>query len=157
MMDKPQGPKGFTGLESSEASLKEQAQSAVGAAEPTREKVEHKARQWKEQAREKMKSTGAERTSKAAHDLDATAQALRQTGQRLREENKDSLSRYADKAAEQTDRLSQYLRDKDFGQLMSDAEDFIRSRPLLTVGGALVAGVLLARFLKASSEKSENL
>jgi len=53
------------------------------------------------------------------------------------------------------DRVSRYLRDKDLPALVRDTEGFARRHPDLFLGGSLVAGVLLARFLKSSADRQE--
>jgi hypothetical protein len=61
------------------------------------------------------------------------------------------VGQYAERAAGQTDRLSEYLHDKEASQLIGDVEDFARSRPSVFLGGAFVLGIAAARFLKSSS------
>jgi ElaB/YqjD/DUF883 family membrane-anchored ribosome-binding protein len=59
------------------------------------------------------------------------------------------------KSAEQIDSLSGRLRDSDADKIISDAEDYVRQRPAFSIGGALAAGFLLARFVKSGA--SENI
>ncbi|RJP22117.1 MAG: hypothetical protein C4520_08650 [Candidatus Abyssobacteria bacterium SURF_5] len=118
-------------------------------------KGKQRAQQWKAQAQEKMKAQAATQRSKAAHGLEETAEALRQAGQSLREKNKASLADYAEKAAERTDDLSHYLREKDIDELIGEVEGFVRRQPWVVVGGAFLAGAMLSRFLKASGEQAE--
>jgi hypothetical protein len=54
-------------------------------------------------------------------------------------------------AADQVERLSTYLRDSSFEDVIREAEDMARRQPLLFLGGAFLAGFLGARFLKSSS------
>lgn len=91
---------------------------------------------------------------KATDGLGSVAQAVRQTIQHLRDEKHDTVARYAEQAADQIERFSQRLKDKDVGELMNDAQQLARRQPALFVGGAFTLGLLGARFLKSSSQRS---
>ncbi len=109
--------------------------------------------QAREQVRNQVQGIVGERKEQAAQRLGSLAGTLRDVGQRLDEEAGAGLGRYVDRAAEQVDRLSAYLRDRDLDGLLDDTKSVARRRPELFLGGAFLAGVLLARFLKASSER----
>jgi hypothetical protein len=68
--------------------------------------------------------------------------------------NQDFVSGYGDRLAEQADRAASYLRNRDLGTLVADAERFVRNQPTVAVGGAFALGLLAARFLKSSSRSS---
>lgn len=89
--------------------------------------------------------------NKATDGLGTVAHAVRETTQRLRDDNHETVARYAEQAAEQIERFSQGLRNKDVGELMHDAQRLARRQPALFVGGAFTLGLLGARFLKSSS------
>lgn len=59
-----------------------------------------------------------------------------------------------ERAAQQVDRASRYLRRSEIRDLVRDIEDLGRERPLLLVGGSFATGLLLARFFKSSSERA---
>ena len=59
---------------------------------------------------------------------------------------------YVEKAADQIERFSGQLRQKDVSELLSDAQRFARQRPAVFIGAAFTAGVLAARFLKSSNQ-----
>ncbi|WP_053057502.1 hypothetical protein [Rubrobacter aplysinae] len=103
------------------------------------------------EARQRIEEQLDTQKERASGELSGISKALRQTGSQLREQNQDSVGQYAEQAATQTDRLSEYLHDKRSDQLIGDVEDFARSRPSVFLGGALVLGVAAARFLKSSS------
>jgi hypothetical protein len=69
----------------------------------------------------------------------------------LREQDQDPIGQYADRAAEQVERFSGFLRERDADQLIGEAENLARRQPAVFLGGAFALGVLGARFLKASS------
>lgn len=106
------------------------------------------------QARQQVQSRITGQKDRAAEGLTGVAQALRQTGQQLRDQDQTGFTGYIDSAAAQVERVSDYLRGKDVGELIDDVEHFARRQPALFVGGAFVLGVLGTRFLKSSRQKT---
>ena len=91
----------------------------------------------------------------AADRLGGVAGALRDVGNRLQEEDPAAgFGQYATRAADQVDRLSGYLRDRDLKTFFRDTETFARRHPDVFLGGTFLAGLLLARFLKSSADRS---
>ena len=58
--------------------------------------------------------------------------------------------------ADQVDRVSQYLRDRDLNTFVRDAETFARRHPDVFLGGTFIAGLILARFFKASERRHQD-
>ncbi len=92
---------------------------------------------------------------RAADGLGSVAQALHQTGDNLGNSQQDALGQYAHRAADAVDQFSQQLRTKSAEQLLSEAQDFARREPEVFLGGAVLLGLLAARFFKASSRQSQ--
>lgn len=88
---------------------------------------------------------------RAAEELAKVSAAVRKAGDKLDQENDPNLAHYVHGLAEQVGRASNYLKGQDFGRLIADAQRFGRQRPEWLLGGMFVAGMALARFLKASS------
>ncbi len=128
------------------------AQQAKQQGREAAQKARHQASRLGEQAWWQAKSQVGTRQQRAAQQLDSVAQALRHTGQQLREQDNASFGEYADRAAEQVERVSGYLREKDPDQLISEAENLARRQPALFLGGAFALGLLGARFLKSSAQ-----
>ena len=61
-------------------------------------------------------------------------------------------SEYIERAAQQIERVAEYVQNADMGKMMSEVEDFARRRPAVFIGSAFAAGLLAARFLKSSRE-----
>jgi len=125
---------------------KEKAQQALGTAQEKAAPVIDKA---KDQVRTQI-TTQKER---ATGSLESVASVLHQTSQHLQDQGQGAVGEYADTAAQQIERLSQYLRDRDVDQMVMEVEGFARRQPALFLGGAFVLGVALARFLKSSSPR----
>ena len=90
---------------------------------------------------------------KATDGIGSVAHAVRQTTQQLRDQRHDTIARYVDEAANQLERVSQRLREKDVSELLDDAQRFARQRPAVFIGSAFALGLLGARFFKSSRER----
>lgn len=134
-------------------------QDGPGVAQQTKDQAKNLAHEAKdqtkkvaEQARDHVQNLVSQQKDQAADRLGSLAGALREAGRKLDEgEQAGDFGRYADRAAEQVERLSTYLRDSDLRGFVQDTENFARRRPEVFLGGALLAGLALARFLKASA------
>lgn len=102
--------------------------------------------------RERANAQLASQKDRATDGLGTVAHAVRQSTQQLREQQHDTVANYMDKAADQLDRFSSRLKDKDIGELIGDAQQFARRQPAVFIGSAFAVGLLGARFLKSSSE-----
>jgi hypothetical protein len=87
---------------------------------------------------------------RATDGIGNVAQAVRQTTQQLRENQHETVAQYVEQAADQLERFSQSLKNKDVGELVSDAQRLARRQPALFVGGAFALGLAGARFFKSS-------
>jgi hypothetical protein len=94
---------------------------------------------------------------KATDGLGSVAQAVRQTTQSLRDQQHDTVAQYVDRAADQIERLSQGLKNKDVTELLDDAQRLARQQPALFIGGAFALGLVGARFLKSSSPNRHDI
>lgn len=92
---------------------------------------------------------------RATEGLGTMAQAVRQSTQQLREQRHDTIAGYVEQAANQIDRLSQGLKNKDITELARDAQRLARRRPAVFVGSAFAIGLLGARFFKSSPPEEE--
>lgn len=108
-----------------------------------------------EQAKDKVNATIGAQKEKTAGSIAGVADALRQSGRSLRENDTAVPAEYVDRAAEQIERIGNYVRNRTLGQLVGDAEEFARREPAIFFGGAFALGLLAARFLKSSEPKAE--
>lgn len=93
----------------------------------------------------------------AATELSKVVNAVRRFGETLAEEQGGGpIARYAaeygDKAANNLERLSNYIREQNPKQLLEDVQDFGRRRPAWLLGGAFLLGFAGARLIKSSME-----
>lgn len=92
----------------------------------------------------------AQKAGEYAGAASAAADRLRE-GEKTGETN--LLAGPAEAAAGQLSRLSRYLRDSDPAEIMRGINDLARRKPELFFGGLFLAGLIGARFLKASGKR----
>ena len=125
---------------------------------------QHLAQQARQQAGElanrggeQVKSQLANQKHEASQRLTPVQVALRETAQQLRKQGQTPVAQYADRASDQVERFSGYLRETSVDEITDQARGFARSRPALFLGGALTLGFLVARFLKSSSQEAASV
>jgi hypothetical protein len=102
------------------------------------------------QVRDKATSQLNEQKTRATDSLGNVAQAVRQSTQHLREQQYDTVAQFVERAADQIERFSNHLRERDLNQLVGEAQRFARQQPAVFIGSSFAAGMLAARFIKAS-------
>lgn len=118
------------------------------------EQAKQKGGEVVEQTRTRAFDMMDEQKSRAAEGLGSVASALRQTGESLRTGDQGQFGEVAERAADFVERFSDDLRNKDVNELLYEAERFARREPELFLGGAVLLGLVAARFLKASNRRS---
>jgi gas vesicle protein len=125
---------------------KDKLEQATGQAQ---EKAQEIAGQARGRAREQID----QRSTQAGEQLSSFAKAIRKSGEELRSQDQHGPARAVDRASEQAERLSAYLKDSDADRILRDAEDFARRQPWALATGAFILGLLGSRFIKASSSR----
>jgi ElaB/YqjD/DUF883 family membrane-anchored ribosome-binding protein len=131
------------------------ADGSVGEAQEKAQEVagqaQEKAREAAGNAQESVRRQIDDRSTQAGERVASTAQDLRSVGEELRKQGKDTPAKLADRAAEQTEKVGSYLKERGPDEMLEDVEDFGRQRPWAVLAGGAAVGILAARFLKASS------
>jgi len=131
------------------------ADASVGEAQEKAQEVagqaQEKAREAAGNAQEGIRRQIDDRSTRAGEQVSSTAGDLRSVGEELRKQGKDAPAKLADRAAEQTEKVGSYLKERGPDEMLEDVEDFGRQRPWAVLAGGVAVGVLAARFLKASS------
>jgi hypothetical protein len=126
------------------------ATSGSSQASQVADQVKQSASDVTEQAKQTATSQIATRKDQAAQGLNAVSSSMRQMGDTLHQNEQTSgYAQYVHQAAEQVDRFSGYLQNRDPRQIMADAENWARRNPALVLGGAFALGLLASRFLKS--------
>jgi hypothetical protein len=100
--------------------------------------------------REAMADVLAEQQARLADSAHGFAEALRRTAD-AQSEASPIVSRCADQAAVQLERLADTLRHRELADLVDGAEGLARRQPALFIAGAVAAGFVAARLLTGPS------
>jgi ElaB/YqjD/DUF883 family membrane-anchored ribosome-binding protein len=108
----------------------------------------------KDKGQEAMQRAG-EMGSKAQHKADEgmerAASGLGQAAEKLREQGQQrggTMASTASMTADKLDSASQYLRDKDTDQLMTDLEALVRRKPVESLLAAAGIGFVLSKLIR---------
>jgi hypothetical protein len=77
--------------------------------------------------------------------------AVRAASEHLGNNDQRAASKFALEAAGGLERISVSLKDKPFEEVLTEVRAFGASNPAALIGGAVVAGLALGRFIKSSS------
>jgi ElaB/YqjD/DUF883 family membrane-anchored ribosome-binding protein len=102
------------------------------------------------QVRQKAASQLNDQKARATDSLGSVADAVRQSTQQLRDQQFETVAQVVERAADQIQRLSNHLRERDLNELVAEAQQFARQQPAMFIGSSFAAGLLAARFIKAS-------
>jgi hypothetical protein len=105
---------------------------------------------WMDRVRERAGEQLTTQKNRATEGIGSIASAVRNTTQELRQQQHDTIAEYVATAADQLDRLSTRLQNKEVSELFRDAQNLARRQPVMFVGSAFLLGLVGARFFKSS-------
>jgi uncharacterized membrane protein YdfJ with MMPL/SSD domain len=120
----------------------------------TGKNVEQKATQASERVAQQAQLTFENARTTVTKQVSAVARAIDSAADTLQQHDQRGLSQRVKQYVEKAENASQYLQDKSPRELKDDLDQFARQKPAWFLGGAFVAGLLGARFLKSSEKKS---
>jgi hypothetical protein len=136
------------------------AEAVADKAEQLTERVKDKATDLKRQAKDTVQKAGQrarsaadEQKNMAAEQVGGVAHALRVASDDLEGRGHAQVAEYSRQVAEGLDSLAQSLSRRSVDDLVAGVEGFARERPVAFMGGAMVAGFALARFMKSSAAR----
>jgi len=106
-----------------------------------KDQVVGQAKNSMQQARDRASSSLVESKAQIAGQFGGLADALRRTTEHLRSEDQPRIAGLTETVARQMDQVA---------AMRADLENLARRQPAIAVGGALVLGLIGARFLKSS-------
>jgi hypothetical protein len=134
------------------------AEAAPGEGEHLTDRARRKAGEVMEQAgdtahdmRERARSAVDQQKDAAAGRIEGVAQALRSVSDDLEHRGQPMVAEYSRQVAEGLESMANWVSRRNIDDMVGGVEDFARQRPIAFMGGAMVAGFALARFMKSSS------
>jgi hypothetical protein len=131
---------------------------AHGEGEHLTDRAKRKAGEMMHQAEESARGMGQRARSAvdqqkdaAAGRIEGVAQALRSASDDLEHRGQPMVAQYSRQVAEGLESMAYWVSRRNIDDLVGGVEDFARQRPVAFMGGAMVAGFALARFMKSSS------
>ena len=85
----------------------------------------------------------------AADGIDGVARTVRRVSADMQTQQ-PQIANAALTAADQAEKVAQYLRQTDAREMIANVEDVARRQPLIFLGGAFLLGVAASRFIKAA-------
>jgi hypothetical protein len=134
----------------SEGGLAEQASAK---AQDVASVAQEKASELREQGSARLRDQFDQRSTEAGMQVRLLAEALRRSGNDLRNEGESNAGLLAGRAADQIERVGNYLEKTSGGDVMREVETFARRRPWMLATIGMLAGMAAARFVKASSDQ----
>lgn len=131
-----QDGRGRMGLEAQASDAMEQAKSTVAA-------IAVEARARFADIVDQQKAAGADQVAGMARAAHSAAGDLETTN--------PHLASMVKTAADSVDTMARSIRGSDVGDIVTSLAEFGRRRPMALFGGAVVAGLVLARFLKSTA------
>jgi hypothetical protein len=108
-----------------------------------------------EEVKARSKSLFEGQRRAAAEEIGSMVNALHRTVQELNQQDQSATAHYIERAASSLERVAGSIRDQDLRTLVRQMEGAARRNPGMFFGGSLVAGFIVARFLKSSAEGGE--
>lgn len=118
------------------------------------DQVREQAQAATQQLRDRSNELVGKQKERVVDEVSHFSAAIRSAAEKLHEQKDDAIAGYVDTLADQVDRVSDYLRDRDLTGMAQDVANFARRRPEIVLGGMFLGGLLLARVLKAATASS---
>lgn len=113
-----------------------------------------KAREVGEQAKVQARSALNQQTQTAADKLDDIADSVKAAAERLGQDDDTGLSQYVSGMAGSLGELADGLRNKNVDEMVRDVRQMAQRNPALFITGSIAMGFGLARFARASSQRT---
>jgi hypothetical protein len=115
--------------------------------------LKRKAEESAEDIRQQARSAIDQQKDTAIGGIEGVAHALRSASDDLRERGQPLAAECSRQAADGLESLANWASRRNIDDVTASVEGFARQRPVAFIGGAMVAGFALARFMKSSSAR----
>ncbi|MGC1275807.1 MAG: hypothetical protein WBC44_19040 [Planctomycetaceae bacterium] len=136
--------------------VRETGEKMREAGRQTKNQIVQTTKQTSVQVQQRASEMLADKKSRAADEVGVFGQALHRAADTLDENDDGAVGRYVHQAADLVDSGAEWLRNKSASEMVRGCGDFTRRHPEIVLGGLFLAGVAVARFLKAS-DRSRSL
>jgi len=143
------------GRETASELLQKGKETASEALRDSREAISRQAHDAARQAKERVSGMAEEQMSAASQHLETFAQAIRKASDDLAANEQTTAARLVQQAAGGLESLSRTISNSSLDDMIGSVRQFGRQNPVAFVGGALLIGVALGRFFRASSERGQ--
>lgn len=116
------------------------------------EQAKDSARSWGNEAKERASRYAEDQKDAVSHHLDDFAQAIKRASDELNERDQTMASQLIRQAASGLEGLSRSVRGSSIDDMLASVRAFGRRNPTAFIGGAVLAGLALGRFARASSD-----
>lgn len=123
--------------------------------ETLKEEARRTAQALKDSARQSFQEVANKQKETAAGEISSLSRALRRAADELEGHSQLPVDRYIRRVAQSLDDLSQSLQQRDVGGVIGRLEQYAREQPVMVMGGALLAGFLVARMLRMAAQPEE--
>jgi hypothetical protein len=130
-------------------------EQAAEAGRDLKERVADTAKELGSEAGEKLRATAEEQKAAGADRITGIAEAIRRAADAI-EGELPQASPYIRRAAAELETVSETVRRRDVRELVRNVQDFARKNPTVFIGGSILAGIVLVRFLKSSSQSYQD-
>jgi hypothetical protein len=139
-------------LEEAKAQVREGADTVRAGFASAAEQAKAQAAEIASQGKQRAYDLAEDQKQLGAEGIKSVARAVRTAANEL-EDTAPGVARYVQDAASAIDRVSGDLKAKSVDDLIGTVEHFARSQPVAFFGGAVLAGFVLARFIKSSADR----
>lgn len=115
-----------------------------------RERVKDEAVSFAQSAREKAAVAVEERQHKVTGAIGDFANAIRRAGDDLNQNNQGMTAQLLTRGADSLEGLSRTIDGKTPGEMLNAVRDFGRRHPVAFIGGAVLVGLAVGRFVRSS-------
>lgn len=129
-------------------------QKITAAARSATEQIKRVASDTASTVKDQAQKIAEDRREQAARRLDSYSSAAHRTAEEVERED-PNIGWLAHRAADRLQSAANYVRNRDFKTLRSDAENYARAHPAVFFGGLFVAGLVLGNVIKATSGSSD--
>ncbi len=136
-----------------QAESKSTVHEAKKVVQELRDEAVHEAENAKNRAIERGQEFAQQQKERAADEVHVFGSAFHSAAETLENEGQHMAAQCVEACAKSLDDTANYLRQRRFGELIQDANQFARRHPEVFLGGMLLAGLAAARFLKAHEPK----